>query len=255
MLAKMINDIGTIRRAAVMKGNSMEPLINKPQTERGKKTLNSIVNAAIQVFYEKGYHSASINDITRLAGVATGTFYIYFDGKYNLYKYLLLSCSRMIRKHLTQSIKSCPTRREKERVGLKCWMEFVLEHPYIYPIIWESMYIDRQLFDDYYITFCEAYRKGLQEAEDSGEVAEIDTEVLAYSLMGVSNFIGLNWGLFREKTTEAEIERVVEEFMKILDNGIFARESEKEEMVKEQSEKENESMKFFFPLNFDDDLL
>ena len=246
---------GTIsRNKAIKKGNAMEPLINKPQTERGKKTLNSIVNAAIQVFYEKGYHSASINDITRLAGVATGTFYIYFDGKYNLYKYLLLSISRMIRNYLTQSIKSYPTRREKERVGLRCWMEFVLKHPYIYPIIWESMYIDRQLFDDYYITFCEAYRKGLQEAEDNGEVADIDTEVLAYSLMGVSNFIGLNWGLFREKTTEAEIERVVDEFMKILDNGIFVAESEKEEAVKEESTKENESLKFFFPLNLDEDL-
>ena len=246
---------GTIsRNKAIKKGNAMEPLINKPQTERGKKTLNSIVNAAIQVFYEKGYHSASINDITRLAGVATGTFYIYFDGKYNLYKYLLLSISRMIRNHLTQSIKSYPTRREKERVGLRCWMEFVLKHPYIYPIIWESMYIDRQLLDDYYITFCEAYRKGLQEAEDNGEVADIDTEVLAYSLMGVSNFIGLNWGLFREKTTEAEIERVVDEFMKILDNGIFVAESEKEEAVKEESTKENESLKFFFPLNLDEDL-
>ena len=59
-------------------------LINKPKTKRGRETLNRILSAAAQVFYEKGYHSASINDITRLAGVASGTFYVYFDGKYNL---------------------------------------------------------------------------------------------------------------------------------------------------------------------------
>ena len=233
----------------------IEPLINRPQTERGKKTLNSIVNAAVQVFYEKGYHNASINDVTQLAGVATGTFYIYFDGKYNLYKYLLLSCSRMIRKHLTKSIKGCKDRREAERVGLKCWMEFVLEHRYLYPIIWESMYIDRQLFDDYYITFCEAYSKGLKEAMDAGEIAEIDPEVLAYSLMGISNFIGLNWGLFRKETSEAEIDRVVEEFMKILDHGIFppVEQNEAEESVTDENETKGNSTQFLFPLDLDDD--
>ena len=234
----------------------MEPLINKPQTERGKKTLNSIVNAAVQVFYEKGYHNASINDITSLAGVATGTFYIYFDGKYNLYKYLLLSCSRMIRKHLTKSIEGCTTRREAERIGLKCWMDFVLKNQYIYPIIWESMYIDRKLFDDYYITFCEAYSKGLKKAEDEGEVADIDPEVLAYALMGISNFIGLNWGLFRHNTSDAEVDRVVDEYMKILDNGIFAA-GAAGNTVRKKTTKENEPVRkqqFFFPLDFDDDI-
>ena len=54
-------------------------LINRPKTKRGRETLNRIVSAAAQEFYEKGYHSASINDITRRAGVASGTFYVYFD--------------------------------------------------------------------------------------------------------------------------------------------------------------------------------
>ena len=71
----------------------METLINLPRTKRGKNTLNNILSAAVQLFYEKGYHNTSINEITSLAGVAAGTFYVYFDGKYNLYKYLLLKCS------------------------------------------------------------------------------------------------------------------------------------------------------------------
>ena len=46
-------------------------LINMPRTKRGLATLNNILSAAAQVFYEKGYHSASINEITRVAGVAS----------------------------------------------------------------------------------------------------------------------------------------------------------------------------------------
>jgi AcrR family transcriptional regulator len=171
------------------------------------------------VFYEKGYHSTSINDITSLAGVALGTFYVYFDSKYNLYKYLLLQCSHMIRKNLSQAVENCKTRRDVERVGLKAWLEFALDNQYMYHIIWESLYIDHDLFVNYYTTFCAGYMTGLEKAEQDGELRDIDPEVLAYTLMGASNFLGLNWGLFKED--RASVDHVVEEFMKILDNGIF----------------------------------
>ena len=47
-----------------------EELVNMPRTKRGRATLNNILSAAAQVIYEKGYHAASINEITSLAGVA-----------------------------------------------------------------------------------------------------------------------------------------------------------------------------------------
>lgn len=196
-------------------------LINKPKTKRGRETLNRILSAAAQVFYEKGYHNASINDITRLAGVASGTFYVYFDGKYNLYKFLLLQCSHMIRKHLHQATLQCKTRREVEEVGLRAWLEFVLQNRYMYHVIWESLYIDKQLFVEYYVNFSKAYMAGIDAAKAAGEIRpEIDSEVLAYTLMGASNFLGLNWGLFKDHPTD--LDRVVESFMHIINGGIFA---------------------------------
>lgn len=198
----------------------MESLVNKPRTNRGRATLNNILSAAAQVFYEKGYHDASINDITRLAGVASGTFYVYFDGKYNLYRYLLLQCSHVIRKHLSLAVKDCKTRREVERVGMKAWLEFALENPYMYNIIWESLYVDRSLFVDYYQTFSNSYIQGLDKAKQAGEIHDIDSEVLSYILMGASNFLGLNWCVFKENPEE--IDHVVDEFMKLLDNGLFS---------------------------------
>lgn len=195
-------------------------LINRPKTRRGRETLNAIVSAAAQEFYEKGYYNASINDITRRAGVAAGTFYVYFDGKYNLYKFLLLQCSHMIRKHLNQAVQNCTTRREVEEVGLRDWLKFVRENRYMYHIIWESLYIDKQLFTEYYVNFCRAYMRGIDAAKAAGEIRhEIDSEVLAYTLMGASNFLGLNWGLFKDYPTD--VDKVVESFMHIIDAGIF----------------------------------
>jgi AcrR family transcriptional regulator len=198
----------------------MKPLVKKPRTKRGIDTLNRILSAAAQVFYQKGYGAANVNDIAKLAGVAIGTFYIYFDGKYNLYKFLLLQCSHQIRKHLSLSTKQCATRREAERMGLKCWLEYTVKNPYIYNLIWESLYVDRKLFIDYYDIFCRSYLRGIKTAQDKGEVLAIDGEVLAYVLMGATTFLGLNWGVFKEESDD--LDTVVDEFMKLLDHGMFA---------------------------------
>ena len=42
---------------------------------------SSILDAAIKVFAEKGFHSTTIRDIAREAGIADGTIYIYFESK------------------------------------------------------------------------------------------------------------------------------------------------------------------------------
>lgn len=197
-------------------------LINKPKTKRGRETLNNILSAAAQEIYEKGYHNAGINDITRRAGVASGTFYVYFDSKDDLYKFLLLQCSHIIRKHLNQVTSACKTRREAEEVGLREWLKFVQKNQYMYHIIWESLYVDKKLFVDYYSTFSRAYMKGIDAAKERGEIRpEINSEVLAWTLMGASNFLGLNWGLFADYPTDSDIKQVVESFMSILTGGVF----------------------------------
>ena len=203
-------------------------LINKPKTERGRETLNNILSAAAQVFYEKGYYNSSISDITKQAGVAAGTFYVYFDSKYDLYKFLLLQCSHLIRKNLTNVIKNCNNRYEVEKAGLQEWLKYIRQNQYMYHIIWESLYIDKQLFVDYYTTFSEAYIKGIDAAKAKGEInPHIGSDVLAWSLMGASNFLGLKWGLFTDRPSD--LDRVVEDFMKILRGEAFCVRSEEEE--------------------------
>ena len=58
-------------------------------------------------------------------------------------------------------------------------------------------------------------------SKTAGEIRpEIDSEVLAYALMGISHFLGLNWGLFQDYPTD--VEKVVESLMRIISPGISA---------------------------------
>jgi len=50
-------------------------------TARGERTRRRLVAAGEDVFGLRGYHDASIAEITQTASVAQGTFYLYFDGK------------------------------------------------------------------------------------------------------------------------------------------------------------------------------
>jgi len=198
----------------------LEEFVNLPKTKRGQKTLDNIVRAAEELFFEKGYHATSIIDITNEANIALGTFYIYFKDKYSLYKFLLLSYSHDIRKAIALDIKPSHTRFEAEKIGLKAFLVYIRDHKHVYNIIWESLYIDKTLFIEYYEDFAGRYATGLVKAQEKGEVVDVDTTMLSYFLMGVSNFIGLKYVMFDEDEDD-NLDEVVEKVMDILGAGMF----------------------------------
>lgn len=52
--------------------------------DKKKKKVESLFNAAFDLFISKGIENTSISDITEKANVAKGTFYLYFKNKYDL---------------------------------------------------------------------------------------------------------------------------------------------------------------------------
>ena len=59
-----------------------------------------IVDGARKVFFEKGYHHATIEDIEKACGLTRGSIYYHFDGKDELYITVLLQGVRLLREEL-----------------------------------------------------------------------------------------------------------------------------------------------------------
>ena len=59
--------------------------IDENKEEKEKKILDS----ALKLFTEKGFKNTSIQEIVDNAGVAKGTFYLYFKDKYDIQDYLV----------------------------------------------------------------------------------------------------------------------------------------------------------------------
>lgn len=198
--------------------NQYKDLVNKPKTDRGQVTLDKLIKSAEQNFLENGFYNTTVNNITHDAGVGLGTFYVYFDEKISVYKYLLSQYSYQIRKQIAINVSGAENRKEAEKIGLKSFLDYIKENPHIYHIIWESLYIDQKLFVDYYTEFAAHYVTALDKAYAEGEIKKYNNEVVAYMLMGISNFIGLRWIIFADVKDFSDI---VDEAIEVLDQGLF----------------------------------
>lgn len=190
--------------------------MNLPKTARGQTTMNRIIKAAETEFGKQGYYNTTINDIAVRAKVAPGTIYIYFTDKYSLYCMLLKRYGHDIRKAIAQKTEGCQSRLEAERLGLLAFLELVRTKPHMYKIIWESLFINPDLFVSYYENFAARYVTQLEEAKD--EITPMDNTVLAYMLMGIANFVGLKYVFFDK---DADLTRVVDEAMSFYRHGFL----------------------------------
>ena len=71
--------------------------------QRGALTRQRLIEAAERVFAQVGYHDASIVKITEAAGVAMGTFYLYFRGKKEIFDELLRDLNRRVRHAMSEA--------------------------------------------------------------------------------------------------------------------------------------------------------
>lgn len=88
-----------------------------------------ILEAAKGVFADEGYHEASINAIIERAGIARGTFYLYFEGKAAVFDALLDQAMTDLRSRITRidiENPDAPPPQVQLRTGLVELLEYVL---------------------------------------------------------------------------------------------------------------------------------
>jgi AcrR family transcriptional regulator len=191
-----------------------------PRTERGRKTLRAILDAAAIEFGERGFHEASISGITRRAGVALGSFYTYFDSKDAVFRALVRDMSSRVRDEVAPAMRAVRGQIAAERAGLLAFIEFVQGHKEIYRIIDEAEFVDPESFHLHYNTTAERIAARLRAAAGRGEIREDISEVHAWAIMGMNVFLGLRYGVWAEDHQPAEIADVIAD---MLEHGIARR--------------------------------
>lgn len=159
--------------------------------DRGARTRARIVSAAEAVFTELGYHEASIVKITEAAGVAQGTFYLYFGSKKDVFEEVVLDLNRRVRHYVNEAAKEGTTRLEREVLGFRAYFRFAAENPALYRVMRQAEFVAPDALKLHYQRFSEGYETGLKEAMDAGEIVEADPVVIGWALMGIAELFGI----------------------------------------------------------------
>jgi AcrR family transcriptional regulator len=168
-----------------------------PRTERGRRTLRKLLDAAAEEFGEKGFHEASVSSITRRAGVALGSFYTYFDSKDALFRALVADMSEKVRASARSALHEGMGALEIERAALAAFLRFAAEHKEVYRIIDEAEFVDPASYREHYETIAARFAERLRAGGAGGEFREGLGELEAWAVMGMNVFVGLRyvvWG-------------------------------------------------------------
>ncbi|MEN8233830.1 MAG: TetR/AcrR family transcriptional regulator [Actinomycetota bacterium] len=192
-------------------------------TDKGRATRQALLDAAEEVFGEYSYDRASISEITRRAGVAQGTFYVYFEDKRSAFVHLVRDLNRGLRRHIAMAVSGIEDRLEMERIGLRAFFEFTSKHRALYKVVREAEFVDADIYRWHYQKLAQAYSRGLESAMRTGQIRrDISPETLAWMLMGISELLGSRWVILEH---QAPTDEVLDEVMAFIARGLDPREA------------------------------
>ena len=192
-----------------------------PRTERGRKTLRKLLDAAATEFGERGFHEASISGITRRAGVALGTFYTYFDTKDAIFRALVNDMSDAVRQAAGSAIEPDMRPLEVERTALAAFLEFAAENKEIYRIIDEAEFVDPASYHRHYEVTASRIAARLEEGVACGDYREGIGETEAWAIMGMNVFLGLRYAIWA-RPGDPEAAQVAGAANTLLERGLTA---------------------------------
>lgn len=185
-----------------------------PRTERGRKTLRKLLDAAAVEFGEKGFHEASISGITRRAGTALGSFYTYFDSKDEIFRALVSDMSDMVRIHSAREVTPDLSPIEIEAAAMTGFLKFAREHKEIYRIVDEAEFVDPPSYREHYESTARRIVDRLEKGAARGEFREGLGEAYAWAIMGMNVFLGLRYAIFDENRDIDEVVGVANDLLR-----------------------------------------
>ncbi len=149
-----------------------------------------LLSCALEVFAEKGYHSASVSDIIKKACVARGTFYLYFQGKRSVFDELLdgllsLIHSKVKRIDPTGGLPGVVAQMEANvDVIMECFLE---NHAMTKIVLAEAVGLDPgfdKKLSEFYGRLLGLTERSLKQGIEMNIVRPINTQIAALCILG-----------------------------------------------------------------------
>ena len=156
------------------------------QKKDAKRT--ALMQAAVRVFAEKGYHAATIRDIVGAADVAVGTFYFYFPDKETLFVYLYEETAEFLLQTIRQALVSRATLPKQLTAGIQAYVNIGIFEPAVIHLLLvggvgavPALVERRAQFRDQLVA---VWQQPLDQASDKGQIIPQNTRRSAEAMAG-----------------------------------------------------------------------
>lgn len=172
------------------------PYRSTEKTRQKKDAKRSaLMQAAVRVFAQKGYHAATIRDIVAAAGVAVGTFYFYFPDKETLFVYLYEETAEFLLQAIQQAVNSRVTLPKQIQAAVQAYVNIGIYEPAVVSLLLvggvgalPALVNRRAEFREGMINI---WQRPLDHALDQGQISPQNTRRTAEALAGAFDEIVL----------------------------------------------------------------
>lgn len=179
------------------------------QKKDAKRT--AMMQAAVRVFADKGYHAATVRDIVNAADVAIGTFYFYFPDKETLFLYLYEETADFLLQTLEQAVRGRATLPHQLAAGIRAYINIAVYEPAVVQMLLvggvgalPSLAARRAAFRE---RLTNLWQRPLDQATDRDQLSPQNTRRSAEAVAGAIDEVVLN--LLDQPDPEREAEGVV----------------------------------------------
>lgn len=194
-----------------------------PTTERGAQRKRALLVAARRVFERKGFIEATVKDITAEAGVAHGTFYIYFDTK----EAVFTAVAHAVAEEMLAALSVPVTSEEfpdRVRDALRRYVEAYRPNATVIALIEQLATFSpnlRQLRLDIRTAFVERTQRGIESMRTRG-VADPDLDV-EYTAEALGTMLEYTCYLWFSLDREFDEQRLIDALSSIWEKAVIGK--------------------------------
>jgi len=153
-----------------------------------KKDL--ILKAGTRIISEKGYSSATIDEITKKAGVGKGTFYLYFKDKSELFFSIIEKEFDNLIQDIVKAVEGMDDFFEKIKKGIEMYLLYHQKNYFLFKIlIQEKPFMKKKNFENFWEDFFSRWvfiKEGIRQQIKEGKIKQgMDPDDIIYSLLGI----------------------------------------------------------------------
>ena len=167
--------------------------------ERQKQQLRrELISTALRLFEEKGLDATSVDDIAARAGVAKGTFYLYFKAKSDIISAIVEDCLTKLESCISSAVESSPEDApEALKTLVRAYITFFEQNPALFSLLSEGIN-SRQMSTEtrnslqtrYNAVTTDIYERLIRKGMLQRHFREVDAHLAASTLLAmISNMI------------------------------------------------------------------